>query len=48
MLCLGGVIWATTVALLAEGVDRNFQGVAKKKSPLVALLAEGVDRNCFV
>ena len=37
-----------TVALLAEGVDRN--GVASKETALsvVALLAEGVDRNSHV
>ncbi len=37
--------WSATVALLAEGVDRNeieFEFLGKNK---VALLAEGVDRN---
>ena len=37
---------ATAVALLAEGVDRNF--IRKEDygaAPKVALLAEGVDRN---
>ena len=36
----------SSVALLAEGVDRN--SFASSKVPLfsVALLAEGVDRNC--
>ena len=35
-----------TVALLAEGVDRNRQNVIVcNVSPTVALLAEGVDRN---
>ena len=37
------------VALLAEGVDRNFWFFAALfKASKVALLAEGVDRNCFV
>ena len=35
------------VALLAEGVDRNLQGLSKSAHDLVALLAEGVDRNAF-
>ena len=33
------------VALLAEGVDRNFFDRAKAALQKVALLAEGVDRN---
>ena len=33
------------VALLAEGVDRNFFGEFIEELPEVALLAEGVDRN---
>ena len=33
------------VALLAEGVDRNFWNFAAYSSVSVALLAEGVDRN---
>ena len=34
------------VALLAEGVDRNYIDMAfRKKAFAVALLAEGVDRN---
>ena len=33
------------VALLAEGVDRNFLVCHRVKAALVALLAEGVDRN---
>ena len=33
------------VALLAEGVDRNFSVTWHHPIPLVALLAEGVDRN---
>ncbi len=33
------------VALLAEGVDRNFRHFADYRWALVALLAEGVDRN---
>ena len=34
-----------SVALLAEGVDRNSLRVSRFNLPLVALLAEGVDRN---
>ena len=34
-----------TVALLAEGVDRNVPGVCESFAVWVALLAEGVDRN---
>ncbi len=34
-----------TVALLAEGVDRNNQFGSSSKGNGVALLAEGVDRN---
>ena len=33
------------VALLAEGVDRNYIGTASAIYYAVALLAEGVDRN---
>ena len=33
------------VALLAEGVDRNFLAIILKQAIDVALLAEGVDRN---
>ena len=37
----------TAVALLAEGVDRNFGAVGMTwEAHAVALLAEGVDRNC--
>ena len=36
---------ATIVALLAEGVDRNFSTMAVFCDAAVALLAEGVDRN---
>ena len=37
----------STVALLAEGVDRNlFVGDVMEILGIVALLAEGVDRNC--
>ena len=37
------------VALLAEGVDRNFLAVSLKLDQIpVALLAEGVDRNAVV
>ena len=34
-----------TVALLAEGVDRNSPRLSRASGPVVALLAEGVDRN---
>ncbi len=34
-----------TVALLAEGVDRNFKSSMVVPLYFVALLAEGVDRN---
>ena len=34
-----------SLALLAEGVDRNFRRLALCSSGVVALLAEGVDRN---
>ena len=37
--CLG------SVALLAEGVDRNYEAIRVIREMLVALLAEGVDRN---
>ena len=33
------------VALLAEGVDRNFSSPERTDTGRVALLAEGVDRN---
>ena len=33
------------VALLAEGVDRNYFMFKNKQGLIVALLAEGVDRN---
>ena len=36
------------VALLAEGVDRNYAAYPKKVDRAVALLAEGVDRNRFI
>ena len=36
------------VALLAEGVDRNFEAAQSVRSYDVALLAEGVDRNLVV
>ena len=35
------------VALLAEGVDRNWKVNLNPLALEVALLAEGVDRNCF-
>ena len=36
------------VALLAEGVDRNYRELGIKVQPDVALLAGGVDRNTHV
>ena len=36
---------AAIVALLAEGVDRNYKEIDEGLPDLVALLAEGVDRN---
>ena len=36
-----------TVALLAEGVDRNPAQQLPRRPPQVALLAEGVDRNAY-
>ena len=36
---------ALPVALLAEGVDRNYDSHHKNRTQYVALLAEGVDRN---
>ena len=36
---------ALYVALLAEGVDRNYYSRFKGDFKMVALLAEGVDRN---
>ena len=36
------------VALLAEGVDRNFLPALPGRSHCVALLAEGVDRNILL
>ena len=35
----------STVALLAEGVDRNVSSGWRSRASTVALLAEGVDRN---
>ena len=35
----------SSVALLAEGVDRNWQEKKEEEYHEVALLAEGVDRN---
>ena len=37
--------WRQSVALLAEGVDRNLTVMSPGTMPSVALLAEGVDRN---
>ena len=39
---------AETVALLAEGVDRNYMALKANGGDQVALLAEGVDRNWMV
>ena len=36
-----------SVALLAEGVDRNDVAPNRLTLPVVALLAEGVDRNAY-
>ena len=41
----GQLLRRDLVALLAEGVDRNFATSAYAEIPAVALLAEGVDRN---
>ena len=38
----------SSVALLAEGVDRNYAKGTKAQLVGVALLAEGVDRNMAV
>ena len=40
-----GTAYQDTVALLAEGVDRNGTTTKKQSIYFVALLAEGVDRN---
>ena len=45
MECLLSGYVIQMVALLAEGVDRNFLGVLTQQGAHVALLAEGVDRN---
>ena len=37
--------WSGSVALLAEGVDRNCTVLGVQHDAAVALLAEGVDRN---
>ena len=42
---LGRSSSGSSVALLAEGVDRNFHAIALVIVSTVALLAEGVDRN---
>ena len=39
---------SATVALLAEGVDRNKINALPIRAYVVALLAEGVDRNLIV
>ena len=46
MLSSWGCIVDAAVALLAEGVDRNYQNKEGREARTgVALLAEGVDRN---
>ena len=46
MLPMTTMKFSENVALLAEGVDRNFQKCTRQQLPHgVALLAEGVDRN---
>ena len=49
-ICCPGLLQAYySVALLAEGVDRNFAvSICFQLHPRVALLAEGVDRNFAV
>ena len=42
---IDGAGYRGEVALLAEGVDRNADGLPPFKINRVALLAEGVDRN---
>ena len=44
----GGIVEAHRVALLAEGVDRNYAQPTEQDDAYVALLAEGVDRNASV
>ena len=39
------MLYGQSVALLAEGVDRNLEIKKAGKHDIVALLAEGVDRN---
>ena len=45
MAAISGRNRAKTVALLAEGVDRNLHIPTVTPKTSVALLAEGVDRN---
>ena len=47
MWTIGKATGSITVALLAEGVDRNIEDAAIALLAYVALLAEGVDRNCL-
>ena len=47
MSASSAVLLPYSVALLAEGVDRNFIVLTSVQTPIVALLAEGVDRNCL-
>ena len=46
VVIIRGCVDDCQVALLAEGVDRNFRLGGRGRSRCVALLAEGVDRNC--
>ena len=48
MLKLAPLLSASLVALLAEGVDRNYQVWVIDPLWMVALLAEGVDRNSSI
>ena len=48
MIRRGGVLLSSPVALLAEGVDRNYMALKANGGDQVALLAEGVDRNLAV
>ena len=41
----GDLMECLEVALLAEGVDRNYALPRRERAFIVALLAEGVDRN---
>ena len=48
MVCSVSLAVRSGVALLAEGVDRNYRNIAEYYAHAkVALLAEGVDRNAL-